>query len=80
MRIDDDTMTGREAVIDAISDSLHYLTDGQLLDTMDAIRSIRSSNSAKRNALVQRINKALDNTDYLDLETLAVFAEAMQRK
>lgn len=80
MRIDDDTMTGREAVIDAISDSLHYLTDRQLLDTMDAIRSIRSVKSEDRNALIQRINKAIKHTDYPYLLTLATIAEGLQRK
>lgn len=75
-------ITGREAAISAITDSLHGLTDDQLLEAMEAIRSIGSAatKSEQRNKLIQRINKAVHNIDYLDLETLAGFAETMQRK
>lgn len=82
MRIDDDTTTGREAVISAITDSLHDLTDAQLLETMDAIRTIRTADEEpeRRKAVIKRITDAIDRTYYIDLETLAVFAEALQRK
>lgn len=75
-------ITGREAAISAITDSLHGLTDDQLLEAMDAIRSIRSAETEpeRRKKVIKRITDAIDHTYYIDLETLAVFAEALQRK